>query len=50
MSGGGSGNAGHGIGGQYPKNNIWYIFNVIRDSVYGFRQSDTSEPTGNIYI
>jgi hypothetical protein len=50
MNGGGSGNAGHGIGGQYPKNNIWYIFNEVRDSVFGFRQSDTSEPTGDIYI
>jgi hypothetical protein len=50
MNGGGSGNAGHGIGGQYPKNNVWYIFNEVRDSVFGFRQSDTSSPTGDIYI
>ena len=49
MNGGGSGNAGHGFGGQYQKENIWFLFNEVYDSVYGFRQSDTSS-AGDIYF
>jgi hypothetical protein len=47
---GGSGDAGHGFGGQYPKDNIWFIFNTAHDSVFGYRQSDTSSGAGDIYL
>jgi len=50
MNGGGPGNAGHGFGVQYAKDYVWFIFNEVYDSVFGFRQSDTTDGAGNIYI
>ncbi|CAM2066842.1 putative pectate lyase C [Sulfidibacter corallicola] len=51
MHGGGGGNAGSGFGGQYEKDNVWFLFNSVHDSVYGFRQSDTGTGAldGQIY-
>ncbi len=48
-AGNGSANAGSAAGMQYPKDNVWFIFNELYDSVYGIRQSDTST-AGDIYI
>src|SRR5690606_10774734 len=49
--GNGGANAGSAAGMQYEKDNVWFIFNDLHDSVFGIRQSSTeTDVNGKVYI